>query len=252
MSDPFRISDINAAFSLLTRLPVPVDHEEAGERAAYATWAYPLVGAVAGGLAGLLANLALALGAPAAISAALALTVLVIITGAMHEDGLADCADGLGGGANKTRRLGIMKDSRIGAYGAVALAIAMIARWSGIDALASGGHLFWSLIAVGAASRAPMVLAMFVMKPAREDGLSSGIGVPPPQSVAAAAGIAIIIAFITLGWGAFPLIFWSLVAPLPLLALANKLIEGQTGDILGGTQQLAEIAGLAVVVALIA
>ncbi len=243
--DGFRTSDIAAAFSLLTRLPVSVDHQLAAGRAAAATWAYPLVGAVLGGLAAIVANIALVFDVPAGIAAALALATLVLATGAMHEDGLADCADGLGGGHEREHRLKIMKDSRIGAYGAAALTLALLARWSGIEVLAQSGSLFWPLVAVGAASRTPMVLAMFLLEPARRDGLSAGIGMPPPASMLAACGIAAVIAVIALGWGAFSFLFWVFLAPLPLFLLARKLIGGQTGDVLGGSQQLAEIAALA-------
>lgn len=251
MSDAFRAQDITAAFGLLTRLPVTVDPEEASSRAAQAVWAHPLVGAALGGSAALLAKLALLLGTPTGIAAALALAALVIATGALHEDGLADCADGLGGGKDKTSRLAIMKDSRIGAFGATALALALIARWSGLETLAEQNALFWPLVAVGAASRLPMVLAMFILPPARPDGLSASVGLPPPNALAAAGGIVFVAGFISLGFGVLPLLFWTLIAPIPLLLLARKLIDGQTGDILGGSQQLAEIAGLAVAAALI-
>lgn len=247
----FQAHDIRAAFALLTRLPVPVDHELAADRAATATWAFPLVGASLGALAAIIAKIALTLGAPAGISAALALAVLVISTGALHEDGLADCADGLGGGADKARRLEIMKDSRIGAFGATALAIALIARWSGLEVLVETGHLFWPLVAICAVSRLPMVLAMFLMPPARQDGMSAGVGLPPPSSIVAAIASTALICLLAMGWGVFPLLFWAVIAPLPLFWLAKRLIDGQTGDILGGSQQLAEIAALAVAAAIL-
>jgi len=251
MTDAYRLHDIAAAFSMLTRLPIPVDHDEAGARAAEASWAFPLVGAMLGAGAALVAMLALKLGAPTGIAAALALATLALSTGALHEDGLADCADGLGGGTTKVRRLEIMKDSRIGAFGATALAIALIARWSGLEGLTASGTLFWPLVAIGAASRLPMVLAMFLMTPAKPDGLAASVGLPPPVSVGAAVASVLVISLIALGWGVLPLFFWTLVAPLPLFLMAKNLIGGQTGDVLGGSQQLAEIAGLAVVLALI-
>jgi adenosylcobinamide-GDP ribazoletransferase len=246
----FQFSDISAAFSLLTRLPVPVDHALAGKRAARATWAYPLVGACLGGLAALLAGIAIWLGAPVGIAGALAIATLTLSTGAMHEDGLADCADGLGGGRDADHRLEIMKDSRIGAYGASALALAFLARWSGVETLGATA-LFWPLIAVGAASRLPMVLAMFLMPPARKTGLSAGVGLPPPASVIAAGGLAALICLIALGFSGLLVLFWAVLAPLPLFWLAGRLIHGQTGDILGGSQQLAEIAALSAACAIL-
>lgn len=245
----FLREDIGHALSLLTRLPVRTDHESAAFRAAAATWAYPIVGAIVGGLAGLSAKLALFLGAPEGMSAAIALAALVLLTGALHEDGLADCADGMGGGGDPERRLAIMKDSRIGAFGAAALTIALIARWSGLSVLAETGQLFWTLVAVGAVSRLPMVLAMFLITPARPTGLSSAVGLPPPASVGAAIGLAIVLAFLACGTTAIPLLFWSFLICLPLFWLAQRLLGGQTGDVLGASQQLSEIAGLAVVAA---
>jgi adenosylcobinamide-GDP ribazoletransferase len=256
MNDPwnnpnFRIHDVATAFSLLSTLPVPVDHDEAGARMATATWAYPLVGAALGALAAIIGNIAVYLGTPAGVAAALVLGILALSTGGMHEDGLADCADGLGGGRDKGTRLAIMKDSRIGAYGAVALGVALLARWSGLEGLIISGHLFWPMIAIGAASRLPMVLAMFLMSPARQDGLAAGVGIPPPASVVGAVVISVILCLLTLGWGAFPMLFWVATLPLPLFYFAMKRIGGHTGDVLGGSQQLAEIAAISVAVAVI-
>jgi len=247
----FQAADILAAFSLLTRLTVPVDHNISGVRAAAATWAYPLVGAAVGALAATMAAFAGFLGAPEVFSASLALATMVLVTGAMHEDGLADCADGLGGGKAKATRLMIMKDSRIGAYGAVALTIALIARWSGIQGLAVNEALFWPLVAVGAASRAPMVAAMFFMQPAKDDGLSANVGLPPPASLAASVGLALLICLLALGFGGISVLFWAFVGALPLLVLANNLVDGQTGDVLGGAQQCAEITALAAALAIV-
>jgi len=245
---PFQAHDILAAFSLLTRLPVPVDHDIAGARAANAVWAYPLVGAVLGGGAATLALIAQGLGAPNGIAAAVGLGALVMATGAMHEDGLADCADGLGGGKDRDRRLEIMHDSRIGAFGAAALTLALLARWSGMTALMGPDTaFFWPMVAIGSVSRLPMVLAMFLIEPARREGLSAGVGMPPPASVLGALGMAGVIGIAALGFAVFGLLFWALLAPLPLFWLAGKLIGGQTGDVLGGSQQLSEIAALAVI-----
>ena len=117
------MDDILIAFSLLSRIPVPVDHELAGKRAASATWAYPIVGLVLGLIAGIIGTTLHWFGAPAGIAAIAALGSLAILTGGMHEDGLADCADGFGGAMEKDQRLTIMKDSRIGAFGAIALVL---------------------------------------------------------------------------------------------------------------------------------
>jgi len=125
---PIRTGDIPAAIGLLSRLPVPVDTDLATRRGARAAWAYPLAGLVVGALAGLVAQVALWLGLPPSIAALLALAAMIAITGALHEDGLADSADGLWGGWDRARRLEIMKDSRIGTYGVLALGLTLLLR----------------------------------------------------------------------------------------------------------------------------
>jgi len=247
----FEAHDILAAFGVLSRLPLTIDHTRAGMRAARATWAYPVVGAALGAIAAFTTKLALFLGAPVGVSAAVALGTLALLTGAMHEDGLADCADGLGGGSTKSHRLEIMKDSRIGAFGATALGIALIARWAGLQGLIETDHLYWPLVAIGAASRLPMVLAMFFLPRAREDGLSAGVGMPPPVSLAGAIAATLLLSIFAMGWGGAMVVFWGITSTIPLLLLAKYLIGGQSGDILGGSQQLAEIACISTAVALI-
>ena len=140
MSRP-QFRDLPLALSLLSRLPVPVDHSRAGERAATAAWAYPLVGA---GLAGLTGGLAWALsaaGLPPGPAAGLVLVAQVMLTGALHEDGLADSADGLWGGWERERRLEIMRDSRIGAYGVLALGLSLLLRWACLVAMETNRRL---------------------------------------------------------------------------------------------------------------
>lgn len=245
------VHDIGTAFSLLTRLPVPVDHTRAGERAASAVWAYPLVGAALGLMAGVFGTIALMLGASETIAAALALGALAVLTGAMHEDGLADCADGLGGSPDKSRALEIMKDSRIGAFGAVALGIALIARWSGILELTFHSLVF-PLMVVGAVSRLPMVLAMHFMPHARETGLSKTAGIPPIQAVVLAIVVATVLAIMGMGLAGVLVLGWACIAALPMLLYAQFRLNGQTGDVLGGAQQCAEVIALASAVAILA
>ena len=235
--------DILAAFSLLTRLPVPVDHTRSGERANLATWAYPIVGAVVGALSGLVLTIAMALLLPSGLAAAFALLAAAALTGAMHEDGLADCADGFWGGPDRTRRLEIMKDSSIGAYGAVVLIIFLLAEWSAIEALVFSNPIL-TFAGIGAISRLPMVLAMWVMPNARDNGLAAGVGMPPAMSVQIATGITLMIALITLGWVGIAAMVFAVLAALIIGAIANTKIEGYTGDVLGAMQKCAVLAAL--------
>ena len=240
--------DIRVAFSLLTRLPVPVDHARAGERGARAAWAYPLVGTALGALAGMLAAIALWLGAPAGMAAALALATLATATGGMHEDGLADFADAMGG-QTREQRLEIMKDSHIGAFGAIALTLALLARWSGIVPL-SGWDMILDLAAVGTISRAGMVVAMAELRNARKTGLSAATGRPTQGTLLMALGIALAATLALTGFGGLYLFVIGLAGTLPVLWLAERTLGGQTGDVLGAAQQCAEIAALAALIAL--
>ena len=244
-----QVHDIWAAFSLLTRLPVPVDHARAGTRGAASAWAFPIVGLIIGALAGVLASILTWLGIPTGMAAASALGLLALTTGGMHEDGLADFADGLGG-LTTERRLEIMKDSRIGAYGVIALSIALIARWSGIAEL-SGWTLIFTLATVGAASRATMVVLMYVMPPARPSGLSAGVGKPDKNVVLTATAIALLACVLLAGLTGVWLFLLIFAGVLPVYWLANRSLGGQTGDVLGAAQQFAEITGLAVAIALL-
>lgn len=238
--------DILAAFSLLTRLPVPVDHTRSGERAAVATWAYPIVGAAVGALSGLAVSIAMALLLPSGMAAAIGVLVAVALTGAMHEDGLADCADGFWGGHDRERRLEIMKDSSIGAYGAVVLMIFLLAEWSAIEALVFSSPIL-TFAGIGAVSRLPMVLAMWVMPNARKNGLAAGVGMPPTVAVQIATGITLAIAMITLSWAGIGAMIFAGLAALIVGAIANAKIEGYTGDVLGAMQKCAALAALAAV-----
>jgi adenosylcobinamide-GDP ribazoletransferase len=212
-------------------------------------WAAPLAG-VAVGLAGALA-LALTglLGLPSLMRAGLATAALVAFTGGLHEDGLADVADGFGGGATRAMKLEIMRDSRIGAYGAVALTLALILRVGALAAALDGG--FWragaSLIAVAALSRAGALTPLALLSPARADGAGAAAGRLEPGALAAAWGCALVIAlflgFVSLGLAhAVVAALASGAGAMAVVGLARRAIGGQTGDVAGAAQQLAEIA----------
>ncbi|WP_333815078.1 adenosylcobinamide-GDP ribazoletransferase, partial [Tabrizicola sp.] len=110
-------SDLLSGFALLTRLPLP-NHRATGAASA---WTWPLVGAVLGGIGAALASGALWLGVTPGVTAVLVLALGAMLTGGLHEDGLSDTADGLYGGWTKERRLEILKDSRVGSFGVLAL-----------------------------------------------------------------------------------------------------------------------------------
>ncbi len=241
---PRLVADLLSGFALLTRLPLP-DH--AGRGAASA-WTWPLVGAVLGGGAAAASWLGLWLGLTPGVVAAMVLGLGALLTGGLHEDGLSDTADGLFGGWTCERRLEIMKDSRVGSYGVLALVLVTLARWSALATVLSGGSL-WALVAVGAVSRAPMALIMAALPNARGAGLSHATGRPAPGVALVGAALATAIAFLLAGQAALPMLVLAGVVSALLARSAQARIGGQTGDILGAAQQLAEAAALAVLAA---
>ncbi|MDP5361396.1 MAG: adenosylcobinamide-GDP ribazoletransferase [Paracoccaceae bacterium] len=240
--------DLPAALGLLTRLPVSVDSNRAMDRGAASAWAYPLVGVVLGVI--LAASVALMqwLGVPSGISAGLILAGSVILTGAMHEDGLADSADGLWGGWDRARRLEIMKDSHIGVYGVCAIALSLLLRWLGLVAIVSVGAYWVAFIAIGALSRTSMVVLMAILPNARAGGLSKSVGRPPTGTVWLAIVFGVGFAILC-GYPWLILVAATATAACGLIARAK--IGGQTGDILGATQQVNEMALLIAVVMMV-
>ena len=245
-----RLDEARLALMLLTRLPAgriegPVPPMSAS------TWAWPLAGAVVGAIAAFVLGLALVLGLPAPAAAILALAALILASGAMHEDGLADLADGFGGGVTRERKLEIMRDSRIGTYGVVALCIALGMRAVGIAALAGAGGAAMALIGIAAASRAVLPMALIRMPAARDNGLGRMAAGDDPAPAWAAALIGFF-CLLPLGLGTALLVAFAMVlAALILAGIAMRQIGGQTGDVLGAMQQVAEVAGWVALCALL-
>ena len=243
--------DLLAALGLLSRLPVPVDGQKAAARGAAAAWAYPLAGLAIGAIVAGVASLAFAVGLPMPMAAVLALAASVIVTGAMHEDGLADSADGLWGGWDKGRRLAIMKDSHIGVYGVSALALSFLIRWLALSGFIAIGLHWFAILTAAMLSRAAMVWVMAALPHARTDGLSHTVG----RASVLAAVIALVLALMmTLyAWDIAGLLAAAVAAITAILcaAIARAKIGGQTGDILGAVQQMTEMAVLLALIVLI-
>ncbi|WP_226779269.1 adenosylcobinamide-GDP ribazoletransferase [Oceaniglobus trochenteri] len=250
-TDKPHLRDLAAALGLLSRLPLRIDTAHATARGARAAWAWPVAGAVIGALAGLVGATALGLGLPVGVAAGLALALGPVVTGCMHEDGLADAADGLWGGWERERRLAIMKDSSIGTYGVVALVLSLGLRWSALTALFAAGHTVLVLVGVAALSRLPMVLIAAVLPNARAAGLSASVGRPGQATALFAILATLAIALPALGLAALPAFATVGATALAAGAIARAKIGGQTGDILGATQQLCEIAALATLAAVL-
>ncbi len=240
---PFSLWDVPLALVLLTRLPLPRLPKAVFARQAQSVWAFPLVGLVVGGLACLTGWLAMGLQLPPFVAASLLVAVLILLTGAMHEDGLADTFDGLWGGFTPERRLEIMKDSQIGTYGVLALMISQILRISAISTMLAVGPI-WMVVAACVFSRALMPALMVLLPNARKSGLSHSVGTPGAGSACIAVGIAILVAYSLCGSLALTAILCAALIVAVLGLVAKTKIGGQTGDILGASQQLAEITFL--------
>ncbi len=228
------------AQQFLTRLPTPgwIDYEPGG--LARSARYFPLVGLVIGAI-GALVWLIFSPVLPAAPAAGLALAVIILSTGALHEDGFADCCDGLGGGANRDKALEIMRDSRIGAYGAIGLIMVIGIRWTGLASFdVTEGAL--ALVLAPVLARAAMVVLLTFGVYARAEGAASDVkdGVTKPEffiALAISAVVAVTVAGLT---GLLALAVVLIVALLWLVWLTHRL-GGYTGDGLGAIEQIAQI-----------
>src|SRR4051812_47201607 len=233
------------AAGVLTRFPIASDAAEPGAVAA-SGWAFPLVGGGIGALCAAAFFAAALLGLPVGAAALLAVAAGIAATGALHEDGLADTADGFGGGGTRDRKLAIMRDSAQGTYGVVALVLSIGLRATAIAAIRDPVFVGLALVGAHAASRAALPAAMLLLRPARADGLGAAAGRPSRIVAAAAALIGAAIALATLG----PLALLLAGAAMALAGmLARRQIGGYTGDVLGFFQQIGEIVMLLVTAA---
>lgn len=248
------IDETARAISFLSRLPVP-DRFFAGHDGSLSKTAaaFPLAGLLIALPSACILALSLTLGAAPTLAALLTIAVHVVITGALHEDGLSDTADGLGGGHDRDKALTIMKDSRIGTYGALALILSIALRTTALATLCIPGSVAPAIaawLAAASLSRGLMVWHWSMLPTARTDGVASRAGAPgiPVANLALALGGALAIA---LGWLALPLaaLLTALIASGILsygfTAHIRQRLGGQTGDTIGACQQFAEIGFLA-------
>lgn len=237
--------DALAAASFLTRLPFRRRREAFAGELARAGWAFPLVGAVVG-IAGFLAWwIASALEVAPLAAALVAVLATVLITGALHEDGLADTADGLGGGSDRDGKLAIMRDSRSGTYGVLAIVFSIALRAAALGTIIDTGAALAALVAAHSLGRGALPVVMRWLAPAREDGLGAAAGRPSATVAAVAAGIAIAIVLLSFGLGAgIAALLWAALVMALIAALARRQIGGYTGDVLGAIEQGGEIVML--------
>ena len=235
-------SDLRASFLFLTRVPLKAarptgDAPPLGR----AVRAFPIVGALIGLVAGIVYGIGTGIGLPDIVAAVLALGAAALVTGALHEDGLADMADGFGGGSTRERKLSIMRDSRIGAYGVIALVVVLAAKVGAIADLASTGLVIAAMVAAAAASRAAMPAVMLWMEPARADGLAADAGRPPSTHVWTGLALAAVLAVGLLTWSGLVAFLVAGLGTAAVAWLAERQVGGHTGDVLGGVQQISEV-----------
>ena len=236
------VADLRMAASFVTILPVASSKPAGDGAVARATWALPLAGLLVGLAGAFVYKVAIRCGLTPNLAALLALVTTALITGALHEDGLADTADRLGGGRTRERKLEIMRDSRIGTYGVCALILSFGLRWSALATIGSPFAVTLALCAAHAASRAGVPAFMTLVPPARPDGLSASAGAPPGRSVAVAFALGTLALALALGPAkALVGVILLSLAGLTLAQHAIRQIGGQTGDILGAFEQLGEI-----------
>lgn len=239
------LDDIGLSLVFFTRLRLP-SSDFGGRSLADAIWAAPFAGVAVAIIGALVYAIASGLGVAAGPAAALTLAATMLATGCLHEDGLSDIADGFWGGRTRDRKLEIMRDSRIGAYGAAALGVSLLIRWSALSELAGPGHVFLALLAAHAASRGLFGAFMHLLPPARADGLSAGAGSVAVETATIGAALgAVTLLALGLGGAIVALILLGLLFTA-FRALCLSQIGGQTGDTVGALQQLGEIAVLLV------
>lgn len=231
------------AVQLLTRLPTP---RLAGFKPDWINRAaryYPLAGQLVGALAAAVLWLSSRI-LGGALPAILAVATAVLMTGGFHEDGLADTFDGLGGGHTAERRLEIMKDSRIGSYGALALGLVTALRIGALSAMRPEAGAMAFLFAGGAA-RAAAALVMGTLPYARAAPAAKLAPADRPVSVAEVFGAVALSLWpaLLMNWrGALAGLALAAVSTAFMAQTARRLIGGYTGDVLGAVEQLAEAA----------
>jgi adenosylcobinamide-GDP ribazoletransferase len=241
------VTGFAAAVQFLTRVPVRLAAPPSLARSV--PW-FPVVGGLVGAAAGGVAAALYDVTGPA-VAAVCAVVAGLLITGAFHEDGLADIADAFGGGWTVDERLRILKDPRHGTYGVAALCSSVAVRIVCVASLPTGATAFAGLVAAHALARGAAVAVMAVVPIVGRDGLGAGYARSVGRAgatvgVAAALGIAVV----ATGWWCGPLAIAAVGGAVVVAWLACRKIGGITGDVLGAVEQVCECVVLVVVVAL--
>jgi adenosylcobinamide-GDP ribazoletransferase len=242
-------ADLKIAILFSTRLPIAHALPIEGADVARALWALPIAGALVGLIGAVVYALAHRLGVTPIIAAALTLAATISVTGALHEDGLADTVDGLGG-TSPDKALEIMRDSRIGTFGACALILSIVLRTSALASLADPHLVTTAIVTAHAAGRSTIPLFIHLVPRARPDGLSAATGEVSGENIAIALALGAIALVVGLGVTASALSALLLLLIVGSLArLCRRRFGGQTGDVLGALEQAGEILALLIAAA---
>lgn len=237
-----------AALGFLTIAPVPASAASASRLGA-ARGFFPLVGLLLGlTLAGVDAGLRAIL--PVSIVSALLVLLLILLTRGLHLDGLADTADGVMGGHTRERRLEIMRDPHVGAFGVGVTACVVLLKWAALASLA-GPPRFWVIALFPVLSRWAMMLALSAFQYARSQGLGTVFqNERPALGVGLATATAAGAAFLLATWGGLVMLGAAYITAVALGALLARLLGGLTGDTYGAINEVTEVAALMVAVGL--
>jgi adenosylcobinamide-GDP ribazoletransferase len=236
--------DCAVAGMFLTRLPFPsIETGPKKGRLALSMRTFPLIGALVGTIGGLVLISMAAIGLHPIASALIGLASVILVTGALHEDGLSDVADGLGGGSTVEKKLKIMHDSRIGAYGVLAVVFSVGIRATVLGGLPTPELAAITMVAAGALSRGLLPVTIYMLRPARKSGLGYRAGSPDQEGWLKALLLGALIGFLFIGplGGLFAIIAGSAAASF-VAWFCYKQIGGYTGDTLGAVQQSAEVS----------
>ncbi|MCF3935619.1 adenosylcobinamide-GDP ribazoletransferase [Acuticoccus sp. M5D2P5] len=244
--------DLTVVVGFYSRLPVPpIRH---GINLAEAVWIVPIASLVIALPAALGLGIAASLGAPPLFTAIVAVAAGLIATGGLHEDGFADCFDGFWGGHTHPRRLEIMRDSRLGTYGVLALMMAVLAKVALVEAaLAEGTGAAMCIVLAGAVAGRTVALYPWVGLPhAREDGIARTIGRPRGSVFRTALVLGILVtAALTIWQTIFGFVVAGIVSAVVAIGaarLAERKIGGHTGDVIGAAVVAGELAYLATII----
>ena len=241
MSLHSELDTLAGAIRFFTRLPLPGTLGHSGVALAKAIRYFPLTGAIVGMIGALVFALCM-LFWPKTLAVLAAIATIIYFTGAIHEDGWGDMVDGFGGGWDKQRILDIMKDSRMGSFGAVALVIILLARFLALVEI-DIAVIPAALIAAHAFSRACATAIMATMDYVRDEGKAKPFDNHLGTGGIAAAGLTAVLPLALLPPAQIiPAVLFAALATAWLARLFRRNIGGYTGDCLGATQQLAEIA----------